>query len=446
VLVSFGQETMANLPKDPTGWELEDFVAAHFVSRGCYVETGVKERNPDELLELDLVWTDYRKEPPTQSPVETKSGDWRLGDVFKFYGWTQYLGLKPGAFVFIQPNGRLKQQSLDHIAQRTGMQLVHVPAPADFEKHFKRLGLPEPSGKALTEIWRFSFWAQRRLLRSLSEAIRQGVCRECSKAAKEYHQLINDAVFFIPDVQERIGALISAHFEHQHLGASAALERETGKVEFANPPQTSTFQHAAYRGEHFPIQACLYLAHRARLYILKAIVDYWLARERGEIKKTVFKFGDALVDLTGGRLSGAMAKGLDELSVVQSFRMFPVFWQVFLWSWGGFLRKDRQDEEFADLANETGVEIKDIPVALTAFDRLFPVTGGWFREPDNDSRRVLMLMPAAMRGIGGFRRLAKANVSAYRDLGFKDQTAGRIASDHNAGARLLDSEDEALVK
>lgn len=46
------------MARDPKGWELEDFIAAHFVSRGCYVETGVKERNPDEILELDVVWTD----------------------------------------------------------------------------------------------------------------------------------------------------------------------------------------------------------------------------------------------------------------------------------------------------------------------------------------------------------------------------------------------------
>ena len=94
---------MASLAKDPKGWELEDFVAAHFVSRGCYVETGVKERNPDEILELDIVWTDYRKEPQVRHPVEVKSGDWGLGDVFKFYGWTRYLGLEPGQFVHKQP-------------------------------------------------------------------------------------------------------------------------------------------------------------------------------------------------------------------------------------------------------------------------------------------------------------------------------------------------------
>ena len=37
-------------------------VSAHLSARGCYLETSVKEKNPDELSELDIVWTDYRKE------------------------------------------------------------------------------------------------------------------------------------------------------------------------------------------------------------------------------------------------------------------------------------------------------------------------------------------------------------------------------------------------
>jgi hypothetical protein len=91
------------------------------------------------------------------------------------------------------------------------------------------------------------------------------------------------------ELRDRIGDLLSAHFEHQELGASAAYERETGKVEFAHPPNTRTFDKALFNGEHFPIQAGLYLAHRARLYIIEALVDYWLACERGEIKKPVPK-------------------------------------------------------------------------------------------------------------------------------------------------------------
>lgn len=437
---------MASLAKDPKGWELEDFVAAHFVSRGCYVETGVKERNPDEILELDIVWTDYRKEPQVRHPVEVKSGDWGLGDVFKFYGWTRYLGLEPGQFIHKQPYGRIDPGSLKHIAERTHISFLHVAKPEDAEVQFKALGLSEPAWNDLSEIWRFSFWAQRRLLKSLSEAIRQLICPATSKAAKEYQQLINDAVFFVPDVRDRVGELLSAHFEHQELGASAGYELESGKVEFKEPPQTETFKRAYFRGERFPIQACLYLAHRARLYVLKAIVDYWLARERGEIKKTTLTFGKMLIDLTSGRLTTSMATGAEELSQAKSFRMFPVFWQVFLWSWGGFLRKDRLDDEYTDLERETGVPAHEIPLALSAFDRLFPTSGGWFREPAGDSRKVLILMPAAIRGIGAVRRTTRQGVQHYKDLGFKDNTTNRMIWDHNTGARLLDCQDVDLVK
>jgi hypothetical protein len=289
---------LAKLGLDPKGWELEDSIAAHFVSRGCYLETGVKERNPDEILELDIVWTDYRKETPEHHPVEIKSGDWGLGDVFKFYGWTRYLGLEPGEFIHKQVCGRLDSASLKHIQSQTGITLLHVPKPEDAETHLKALGLPEPAWDGLPQLWRYSFWAQRRLLKSLGEAIRRKVCPESAKAAKNYHQLINDAVFFIPDVRDRVGELLSAHLEHQELGASAAYEIETGKIEFAGPPQTATFKKAYFHGGYFPIQACLYLAHRARLYVLKAVVDYWLARERGEIKKTTLKLGQMLIDST----------------------------------------------------------------------------------------------------------------------------------------------------
>lgn len=437
---------MAELAKDPKGWELEDFVAAHFVSRGCYVETGVKERNPDEILELDVVWTDYRGKPEGRHPVEVKSGDWGLGDVFKFYGWTRYLGLEPGQFIHKESCGRLKPASLQHIQNRTGITLLHVPRSEDAEAQFKALGLPEPAWEDLPQIWRYSFWAQRRLLKAISEAIRQEVCPGSSKAAKEYHQLINNAVFFVPDIRDRVGDLLEAHLVHKELGASAAFELETGKIELTNPPETRTFKRALFHGERFPIQACLYLAHRARLYILKAVVNYWLARERGEIKETALKFGSMLIDLTSGRLTPAMASGAEELSNAKSFRMFPVFWQVFLWSWGGVLRKDRLDEEYSELEKETGVPIGDIPAALSAFDKLFPTPNGWFREPSNDSRRVLMLMPAAMRGIGAVRRLARKGIEQYRDLGYTDSTTSHLAEDHNTCARLLDCTQLELVK
>lgn len=434
---------MAELGKDPKGLELEDFVAAHFVSRGCYVETGVKERSPDEILELDIVWTDFRKNPPERHPVEVKSGDWGLGDVFKFYGWTRYLGLEPGQFVHKEQCGRLGRSSLRHVQDRTGIGFLHVPKPQDAEACFKAIGLPDPATGSLPQLWRYSFWAQRRLLRSVSEAIRKNVCPESSKLAKEYHRLINDAVFFIPDISDRVGELLTAHFTHQELGASASYELETGKAKFSNPPQTATFRRASYSGRHFPVQACLYLGHRARLYIIKALVDFWFAQQRGEVKHPQLRVGGKVIELPYG-MTPAMTAGLKELSAAKSFPLLPVFWQVFLWSWGGFLLKDRLDAEYSHLERETGVPKDEIPLALSAFDRIFPTPNGWFREPDADSRRLVMLMPSSMRGIGSLRRRAQYKAKEYKDLGYRDETTYRLVGDHNTTVRLLECAEDQL--
>jgi hypothetical protein len=127
---------------------------------------------------------------------------------------------------------------------------------------------------------------------------------------------------------------------------------------------------------------------------------------------------------------------------MKSFAQLPTFWQALMWSWGGFILADREKQEFELLARETGILVEEIPTALTAFDKLFPVPGGWFRQPKYDQRRVLMQMPAVLRGMGAVRRLAMYAVDRYDKLGYKDSTASHMAQDHNAGARLLNESNE----
>ena len=107
---------------------------------------------------------------------------------------------------------------------------------------------------------------------------------------------------------------------------------------------------------------------------------------------------------------------------------------------------DNLAEEYAQLEKETGVPANEIPLALSAFDEIFPLPNGWFRDTDEGGSRILILMPAVMRGIGAHRRRISKGLNEYKDLGLKDAVRARIASDNNAAAQLLDCDEKELIK
>lgn len=439
---------MASLSANPLGADFEDLVSAHLAARGMYVETGVTERNPRDILELDVVWTDYRGAGGIRNALEIKSGGWGLHDYFKFFGWLTYLDLKNGAFVYRDVTAQAGHDVMQRLATRTGLKAIHIAnlesVDATMEEAF---GLPRAPFPFLTEVWRYSFWAQRLLLRSLSKAIEQKVCPEAGKVAKDFIKLINDATFFEPDVRTRVSMLLGAHMKHRHLGRSAALEIEGKAAVFENPENSIAFSNALYAGKHVPIQACLYVGHRGRLAVLKAAVDYILAKRRGDLPKNVLKVFGVEIDLGETDLHNAFKKAVEFLEAQPTHHQYAVFWQVFLWAWGGFILDDRRDEEYAALSLQTGVPVNEINAALSLFDHMFPLpsSGSWFKTPKNDSRAVLTLMPAVIRGVGAYHRLLRAQKKEYHELDFKDSTTRRIAQDHNGAASLLDGGDAALL-
>lgn len=437
---------MATLSDDPSGLELEDFVAAHLAARGRFVEIGITERDPIDVLELDVVWTDYDDAGAARHPVEVKSGDWGLGDLFKFYGWSRYLNLGPGWYFCRRLPGRVNLAAIERLCARLDITLCHVEELASVADRFGALGLPDPPTEWVPELWRYSFWVQRRLLKSLGAAIDAEVCPEAARAARDYQKLINDAVFFESDVRARVSSLMDAHWNHPRLARSAAAEIAGLGVDFEEPPDTSTFRRALFQGAHFPVQACLYLEQRARLAVMKASVDYIIARDAGTLPRRVVRAFKREFDLEDWKLYDAFRGAVEQLESRPTFRQYPVFWQTFLWSWGGFVLLDRIDAEYEQLSLETGVPVAEVEGALRMWDELFPTPGGWFATPTEDTRRQLKLMPAAVRALGAYRRLFTAGVEEYRELGLRDRTASRLASDNNAGVRLLDGDEEDLVK
>ena len=437
---------MAQLSPNPDGLELEDFVAAHFKSRGVYVETSIRQWDPDAILELDIVWTDYSKGDIRRNPVEIKSGHWGLGDLFKFYGWIKYLEIPAGQYVFRNMPDRINAESLNALCSKLDICPLHIENISTVDDNFKAIGLSNPTEETLPILWRYSYWAQRKLLKSLSASIKYSSCIESGKKAKIYAKLINDALFFEPDVRSRVSLLLDAHQNHPKLALTAANEIGGRGVDFLNPRDCPEFRTALYGGLHFPIQACLYLSHRARLSILKAMVEYHILRERGELPIKVIKIHDTEYEVDDLTLPLGLNSIIEKLSVAKSFRLFPVFWQTFLWGWGGFILTDRIDEEYHSLSLQTGVPKEEIDLALSVFNELYESASPWIIKPEDDFRKVVKLIPAPMRGIGAYNRLLRYKKNKYEDLGLNETTTKRFLVDNNSLVMLLDGDDEQIAK
>jgi hypothetical protein len=310
---------------------------------------------------------------------------------------------------------------LKKIQDKTGIKFILVEKLEDAEKGLETLGLPKPPFADLPDLWRFSFWAQRRLIASFNQVTKQGICPETAKKAKEYYRFINDAVFFMPDVPSRVEKLLDAHFGHQQLARSAALEIETKNVEFAAPANTETFRRTLDDGKHYPVQACMYLSHRARLYVLKAAIDYSIGLANRTIKTMKIKIGGVEVDLGGRGPPQCLLQGHPRVREAHVIPPLADVWQSFLYTWGGFFLLDRLEQEYAQISKETGVPVVELPQAMRAFDKFFPVDGGWMRKSPTDQRWLVMMMPAALRGIGSARRLDMYGCKSYTELNYKAQ-------------------------
>ena len=406
------------------------------------MESGVTERNPDDVSDIDVVWTDYRIHPATPRPVEAKSKAWKLEDLFKFFGWITYLKLKRGQLAYVElPE---KFEKIERVAQRMGVELLRVDRE-NVDASFASLSLRDPAQPFLPNLWRFSYWARSRYFKSLQEAIRQNTCPQSAMRAKEYRLLVNDALFFESDPRDRLSMLLESHFSHQKLASTCAAEIERQEPDFDNPPaDTTAFKDALYYGKHFPVQACFYLAHRARLYVIKAAVDTHLAHVAGDISESTITFRGTELNLGLEIPSPRFEKAIEHFAKHDWFPLLPTFWQVFLWGWGGFILQDRLEQERAELAEQTGIPEGAVEEALTAFERFF---GEKFRlvKPRSDTRRVLPLMPAAMRGIGGVQRLWRDDRENYSSFAFPDSTAERMAQDQRAASRLLEGTAQELA-
>jgi hypothetical protein len=193
-----------------------------------------------------------------------------------------------------------------------------------------------------------------------------------------------------------------------------------------------------FKGKHNLLQASMYVEHRAKLAVLKCAVDYICSVRNGDIVEPTLQ--QLITDLYQPNiisLPSTFRKGVEWLGQRPNVLLYPRFWQTFLWAWGGFILMDRQDEEFAELSRQTGVPLSEVPDALQAFDKLFPMPDTWFGKPAQTNFQLLKMMPVHFRGIGAFHRLNLYKAKTHDDLGYTDYTGSDLRKWQNATAQLL---------
>ncbi|GHG19414.1 hypothetical protein [Streptomyces hydrogenans] len=405
--------TLPEIPK--AGEDLEDYIAALFQASGHFVEKQIIERDPADILELDIFATYYGADEALRRLIEVKGGRWGFTDLFKVVGWMQYLDLEHGAFFMTQWDDR---ESATRKMKPLGLDVVCFD---DFEaapQLFTDKGYGSFADPRLISLWRHSYGVERKFVKLIHKQERAG--HEGAKAAKTYHRQINNGTFFARAPEESLALLYEAYGEHPKLTLGYAREIDGADFDpHAVASDSPSCQAAIRYGKHPELQACMYLEHRARLAILKAAVDYALAHPDGPPEFRMSEDGKSFFfqGLTYHVLPGTFHDGIAWLREQPNFARYATFWQQFLWGWGGFYLEDRTGEEFEWMAKYSGIPADEIPTALEAFDRFFPITNGWLTTPGNTDIHMLKMVPWIFQGIGAHQRRIQYNlVKSLREL------------------------------
>jgi len=411
------------LPDLPKGKEFEEYISACFQSGGYYIERNIIKKETEEVLELDIITTDYCLSPPEIKLLEVKSGDWGYSDLFKVRGWMDYLNISKGVFIASKDTEKSKVDSFKKIAKGLNIDLVVISNLSESKEALSELINNRTIEDVDISTWRVSYWVERNLLKRLTHKKKSHQNKKCFKALDDYYFEVNSGVFFTENIVQKVHKLYSTFQKFPHISGKCGNELigNTFDGEYDTlPPEI--YKDTYYKCNYNDVQISTFIEHRARLAILKNAIDYKLykeARNENKTKDMPFKisgldFEIFLLDL----LPPSFKEGLDMLSKHKYFYKYPIFWQWFMWIFGGFILKDFEKKEYEVLSQKTGIPIDEIPNALESYQILFPRDDGWFIDLSPASNIKLMkLFPVPFMGIGAnYKRLIYTESKKFDDL------------------------------
>ena len=399
-----------NLPKIPKDCYYEDYVAALINAGGYYLQRSIHRNiNGVELLELDVVATKIGKEGVRSTVIEIKSGGWGIKDIFKVYGWLNFLSIANarGALIVQKGEQDLDFNTIKETAEQ--MQIMLVPNSQNSDSTLDNSSLKEVFGinfenihKSVIAAFRYSFALERVMLNYIRSYTDQNPQFQIPSKVYRYLRNLNDVSFTHRDPINRLNFLSSISTEHSYIAAILHKEiKGEGIVGAEEKPNFGDDYMSICFPEDpniSPVYVALHASLMNKLYVLEGIVEYVsIPENQGQDK-----LQGLLDNLRYSSLNSNIKEAIEELKRREYYYLYPYFWQVFIYVFGGFILLDKKEEEYSLLSKLTGIPIELVEETIYFWDILFPINKGWFSNPINRYSNILYLKmaPAPLCGIG----------------------------------------------
>lgn len=189
----------------------------------------------------------------------------------------------------------------------------------------------------------------------------------------------------------------------------------------------------------------LYVELLNKLLIVKCCTDYQIAKQ---FKKDESSLPVWMRQLQGAKLPQHLLEGISIISKDPYYYLYPHFWQIFVYLFGGFILEDRKEDEYKHLSSLTGIPVDYIDKALNSFNILFKIEGDWFINMDGI--RCMKLFPSPFSGIGANFRLQlyvekkEATIEDLQKIVSK-KVYDRLVSWNNLAVAFLETDKNIVV-
>lgn len=358
------------LESNPIEYDYEDYICAFFQSGGLYVERSIIHREAEEILELDIITTDFLPQSTVRKLVEIKSGKWGFNEIFKVKGWLVYLDINDGIFIV-----KKQRNSFGYFEKKSKDLSITLIDNSDLTKTNDCLEefLHQKADEKEIETLRFSYLLERKLLKKIKDIKKQNPKNQGYQNLDDYFFKVNSGSFFSNNPIKRIKQLFEVYLKYKNLTAKICYELEKGVYsDDIEELSRSGFSKLFYKAENSPLQISLYIEHIARVTILKSCTEHLIKNHKESFGEENF-----IESIDYLSIPGTIKKGLDELVKEPYFHRYPVFWQFFTYVMGGFILTDLREKEYKYISENTGIPVEYIPDAFESYNKLFPKKSGW---------------------------------------------------------------------